>query len=619
LCSNPAGRRLTAAAVVLLGAAPTVRAADPQPYTTTITATADGALDAALAASSQLVALRQSAPVSAFALVIRARLDLDRLTTTLESFGYYQSEVAVTINDHALDDPGLPDLLAALPEGESATVSVRVTPGPLYHIGRIAIDAELSAAERAALALEPGMPANAAAVLDAQVRLLQALREAGYPFAHVDAPVADEDAAAFLLDLSMHVERGARAPLGTITIVGLKRVAEALVRQRLLLRSGDPFSPAALEKARRDLLALGVFTSVTARTADEPDADGRVSLTILVQERLRHSLGFNATYSSDLGASAGVRWSDRDLFGGAEQLNLAASAVELGGHATTGIGYNVSAQFIKPDFGARDESLQVNLATLRQSLQAYDQSAVTASTLVSHRYSAGLTGSVGLSGEREQITQQRQIYDYTLLALPVSAKYNNTGVVNPLEETLHGVRASASLTPTRAFGSVGSTFWVAQVDAAGFADLSALWTDRPGRTILAGRALIGQVRGAAPFDLPPDQRFYAGGSGTVRGFRYQSVGPSFADGTPQGGSAIDAATLELRERIAEHYGVVTFIDAGAVSADGHVFEGRPSVGAGIGVRYYTPIGPVRLDVAVPVVRLSGGDAFELYVGLGQAF
>jgi translocation and assembly module TamA len=595
------------------------RAADPQPYTVTIAATTDGALDAALAASSQLAALRQSAPVSGFGLVLRARLDLDRLTTALESFGYYDSRLAVTINGRGLDDPELPDLLDALPEGEPAAVAVRVTPGPLYHVGRISLDAELSGAERVALGLEPGTPANAAVILDAQARLLKALREGGYAFAHVDPPVAAEDAAAFVLDLTMHVERGPKAPIGEIAIVGLRRVEEALVRQRLSIRSGDPYSPTAIEKARRDLLALGVFTSVSARTAEQPDAAGRVSLTITVQERLRHSLGFNATYSSDLGGSAGVRWSDRDLFGGAEQLNLAASLVDLGGHATTGVGYNVGAQLIKPDFSARDESLQLNLATLKQSLQAYDQTAVTASGLVSHRYSAGLTGSIGLSGEREQVTQERQIYDYTLLALPVSAKYNNTGIVNPLEDTVHGVRASASLTPTRAFGSVGSTFWVGQADAAAFLDLSGLLWGAPGRTVLAGRALVGQVRGAAPFDLPPDQRFYAGGSGTVRGFRYQSVGPAFADGNPQGGSAVDAATLEVRQRIASHYGLVAFVDAGAVSGDGHVFEGRPSVGAGVGMRYYTPIGPVRLDVAVPVTRLTGGDAFELYVGLGQAF
>jgi len=125
--------------------------------------------------------------------------------------------------------------------------------------------------------------------------------------------------------------------------------------------------------------------------------------------------------------------------------------------------------------------------------------------------------------------------------------------------------------------------------------------------------------GGSNMELPPDQRLYAGGSATVRGFAYQSIGPQFADKKPVGAKSVDAATVEFRQRILEDYGVVAFVDAGQASEVGAPFSGAIRVGAGIGARYYTPLGAVRADIAVPLNRIPGGDAFELYIGLGQAF
>ena len=121
------------------------------------------------------------------------------------------------------------------------------------------------------------------------------------------------------------------------------------------------------------------------------------------------------------------------------------------------------------------------------------------------------------------------------------------------------------------------------------------------------------------FGLPPDQRFYAGGSGTVRGYRYQTLGPQFPDEKPTGGTAISTGTVELRQRILGNYGVVGFVDVGQVSANGAPFTSDWHAAPGVGARYYTSIGPIRLDVAVPLNKLPGGDSFELYIGIGQAF
>ncbi|MGH7034633.1 MAG: autotransporter assembly complex protein TamA, partial [Stellaceae bacterium] len=155
--------------------------------------------------------------------------------------------------------------------------------------------------------------------------------------------------------------------------------------------------------------------------------------------------------------------------------------------------------------------------------------------------------------------------------------------------------------------------------ASTYFDLATLGIAEPGRSVFAFRALAGSVLGATQFQLPPDQRFYAGGSATVRGFKYQSVGPGFPDGKPAGGTAIDAGTIEFRQRLVGNFGAAVFVDAGQVSTDTVPFTGALRIGTGLGVRYYTSIGPIRLDIAVPVNRPARGDSFELYIGLGQAF
>jgi translocation and assembly module TamA len=142
----------------------------------------------------------------------------------------------------------------------------------------------------------------------------------------------------------------------------------------------------------------------------------------------------------------------------------------------------------------------------------------------------------------------------------------------------------------------------------------------PGRSVLAARGLAGVAQGAGELSLPPDQRFYAGGTSTIRGYGYQLVGPMFPHtDIPTGGTAITAAGLEFRQRLYTNWGVVAFVDAGQVSASLKPLPDETRIGTGAGMRYYTPIGPIRFDIAVPVARRPGDDSFEIYIGLGQAF
>ena len=600
-------------------AAPVARTASPQPYSLAIVPTGDRRLDSALKSSSLLNSLRKKAPAAPFALVARGKEDVGRLETVLRSFGYYQGKVTVTIAGHALDDPALLALLDKSPAGTSVAIKVGVARGPLFRLGRIAIEGAMPADARGKLDLASGQPAVGADVLAAAARLLHALQEGGYALARVETPIAIEDAQHHLVNVTFKAETGRRATIGPILFAGLKAMNESLVRRRLELHDGELYQPSKIEEARRDLAALGVFSSVTVSAGRQIAPNGRIPITFVFEERPKYVVGLTAAYSTDLGGSLGANWSDRNVFGNAEQLNLSAAGTGLGGTAVTGVGYNVTAQFIKPDFLRRDQSLEFDAAALKQDLQAYDQRAVTAGALLHRKLSTRWKISLGLSAEQEKIVQEGSTRDYTLLGVPVTVNYDSTGLVNQLQDPTHGTRGALVATPTQALGSGRATFAVLQISGSHYFDLSALGISRPGRSILAVRGLVGSIQGASQFELPPDQRFYAGGSATVRGFRYQSIGPHFADGNPIGGTAIDAGTVEFRQRLFGHFGMAAFADAGQVTAGNMPFGGTLRIGIGAGIRYYTSFGPIRLDVAVPVNAEPGGDAFEIYLGLGQAF
>jgi translocation and assembly module TamA len=590
---------------------PATRAADPVPYTVSLgTADADAAIDQALHDAATLISLRTNAPVGPFALVARARDDRARFVAVLHGFGYYQGKVELTIDERPLDDPALIDALQAAPAAPPAQVAAKFELGPLFHLGAVSVTGSLPPGMEADIGIRAGDPARAADVLAAGDDLLAKLRQAGYALATVAPPDATLHPDQGTLDVAFAVNAGPRVDLGPVTISGLEHVHEAYVRNRLTLHPGQTFDPTKIEAARADLAGLGVFSGVRAQPATQLDAEGRLPLTFVVTEAPPRSVDLGLSYATDTGLSPSVGWHHHNLFGNGEQLNLTASASD-GGDADVGLGYKVGAQFIKPDFLARDQTLQVEVDALRQDLQAYDQDALLESVTLARPLWPHWTGSIGLSAEQEYILQEDVGRSYNLIGLPMTLKYDSS---NSVLEPTKGIRAALAVTPTQSLSGADATFLIMQASASTYFDLSG-----NGRSVVAVRGLLGQIAGAGQFSLPPDQRFYAGGSTTVRGFRYQSVGPQFADDKPTGGTAIGAGTVELRQHLFGNWGAAAFVDAGQVTASGDPFAGMWRIGAGAGVRYYTSIGPIRLDVAVPVNRAPGGDAFELYIGLGEAF
>ncbi len=593
---------------------PVARAADPQPYDVTIAATGDKAIDGALKDSSTLISLQKAAPVGPFALVTRAQADAGRLATALQSFGYYDATVTVRVDGKPLDDPGLPDQLAAKPTGSRAAIAISVERGPLFHLRHVIVEGNVTAAERGKLGIAPGDPVVASQVLAAQNNLLAALRADGHALAKVGQPDAVETPADHVIDVTFHADAGPRVDIGPITITGLKVTDPRYVQNRLTVHSGELYDPAKIDAARQDLANIGIFSAVNASIPDHLDPQGTIPLTYTVTERPRHQVSVNVAYSTDLGPTVGTSFTYRNVFGHGETLTLGANLTQAETDAEIQRpGYNFTATFTQPDWHHRDQTLTYSAEYVDENLYAYSRRAVLGGVAVTRKLSTDWSGSVGVSGVQERVYQEGVTRDYTLAQLPLGLSYDSTGPDGLFNPT-HGIKAKLQVTPTEPVTGDSTFFTLVQLAGSTYINLAA-----EGRSVIAVRGLVGSALGAGTFMIPPDQRFYAGGSGSVRGYAYQSVGPQFADYRPIGGTSVTAGTVEFRQRFGQSLGGVVFVDAGQVGETSSPFTGRVFEGVGAGVRYFTSIGPIRLDIGVPLEKRRKDQIVQAYIGLGQAF
>jgi translocation and assembly module TamA len=454
--------------------------------------------------------------------------------------------------------------------------------------------------------------------LDAGAAVLLALQEDGFALARVPPPDAVVDHDTRTMDVVYYAEPGQRLAIGEVRVIGLERLREAAVLRRLGITPGEPFSPSRLEAARRDLLTGGVLAWARLTPGDVPDAQGRLPVTLELAERPRRVIRLAGAFSSDEGLTVSTSWTHRNLLGGGERLTLTGDIGQISGTDVNSLSYLVNASLLLPDLWVRDLDLRLDLGAVKEDLDAYDREAVTAGLIFERRLSPGLSAGAGVAFERSRISQDGPPRDYQLVSAPLTLRYDSTDA--PLDPR-RGLRLAAQLTPTQVLQGEGSGFVLGRLAGSAYLDLGPGMASPqgPGRLVLAGRLVVGSIVGAAAEDVPPDWRFYAGGGGSVRGYPFQSIGPRTASGSPAGGDGLLESSLELRQRLNANWGAVAFVDAGSVSRDSMPGTGALAVGVGIGLRYFTPIGPVRADIAAPLDRDIGDSPVQLYIGIGQSF
>jgi translocation and assembly module TamA len=590
--------------------------------------------------ASNLYKLRQNAPISGASLVQRASGDLVPMLDALWGAGYYNAKIEIEIAGHHLrlgrqPTAGTAAAAEAYRGRKLVPIQVAVKSGPLFHLRQIRItDARTGdpfppdVLPPRAIKLAPGEPARAADVRAGRAALIDWFRSRSHPLAKATAtkPVVFHDART--MDVAIAIDPGPRAEFGDVHISGRSNVDPRVVRSHVYIAPGELYSPRKIAPARKSILQLPGISSVRIREAKTLDAEGRLPIVVDVTDRKRHVVGFGARYSTLDGPDVKAYWQDRNVFGGGESLRFEGEAFlppqthssfadSLDSFGWSDLGGRFRASFVKPALqGTRNDLLLDALLekdrTGGDQYGGYTAKRSQASGAIRHRFSNSSWVQIGLLGEKGETTDSLGTVDYRLFGVPVSSTYDTTD--RPLDPT-RGVRATASVAAYPTF--LGSSVGLFEAKAQGSTYYAV---DEAARLVLATRVTVGSVSGAALSEIPANHRFYAGGGDSVRGYRYQGLSPLDASGQVIGGRSLFTASFEARWRITDTIGLVPFIDMGqAFSSEFPDFSESLRYAAGLGFRYYTAIGPIRVDVAIPINPHPGEAGYGIYFGIGQAF
>ncbi|MDP4023787.1 BamA/TamA family outer membrane protein [Methylobacterium sp. NEAU 140] len=622
----------------LFGSEPEPPAPSPAtvPYALRIAGTDDSDVLRALQDVSSLYRLRGDPPPDGEGLVRRAEADLTRFADVLAGYGYYQGTAAIRV-DGVPVVPGA-GIEAAARAAENwrnrglVPVKVAVDLGPLYHLRRITVrDPAGRPFPEAVLPprftrVEPDVPGRSATVLAREAAIVDRFRAQGHPFAKAVArdPVVDD--AAHVMDVTFTIDPGPAAGLGPITVSGAPGIDPATIRSFIYAEPGDPYSPQAVAAIRRSVARIEGIGSVRVREGTALDADGNLPLFVDLTERERNLAGISARYSTVDGPGVRAYYANRNLFGGGETFRIDADLYYLGlgydpfatqrklaGIGTNGLGGRLSATYVQPAlWGSRNDFL-ANVFGTREVQQSYLVDGGGASAAIRHRFSDTFSAQIGLDAQIGRSKDALGTVKYRLIGVPVSVTYDST---DSLLDPTRGFRAIASLAAYP--GAISDPgILVAKAQGSGYYSI-----DDESRIVLAGRVGFGSVSGAPLAEIPDNFRFFAGGGGSVRGYPFRTLGPVGPFNLPIGGRSLLEASIEARIKVTDTIGVVPFFDAGTAYASALPdFDETIRKSVGIGLRYYTSIGPIRADVAFPLDPYKGGHVRPavLYLGLGQAF
>lgn len=585
--------------------------ADPLDYTVSLTQSglSDDEESELRAASSLITDVGR--PVSgSLGLITKARNDRDQLIGALYQQAYYGGIVRVTIDGRDVDNI---DPLFQFDAASPPVVTIDIRAGRKFTFGDVTLAGDTGGFSPESIGLVTGLTASSETVFDAERQIVSLLREQGHPFAEITDRRIEADHQSGTLDVYIEAAAGTTASLGEPEISGNRDVETGFIRRQSGIETGRLYSPDELSSARRNLLDLDVFETVTVRPGDALDPSGLLPVEIEVRERKLRYFGVGATFSNSDGAGVEGYWGHRNLFGQAEKLRVEASINRIGETADLGeLNYSSAILFEKPGVLDPKSKFTANVRAVSENYDAFTRQSVRGGVGIEYKPDEKQTISAGLDLDWSVIDEPgTPEKTHLIFSTPLTWKYDASD--DRLDPT-SGYRLSMLAEPSHDFANSVS-FIKGRAEVSTY--FSPTGPDSP--VTFAARVAAGSIAGAALGDVPADRRFYAGGGGSIRGYGFQSVGPKDGDGNPTGGLSLLETSLEARIAATETLGVVVFVDAGNVYTSEFPGGGGLKIGAGAGVRYKTPFGPLRLDVGIPLNPDRDDDDFGIYAGIGQAF
>lgn len=558
---------------------------------------------------SLLHKLKDTPPESLTGLEQRLSVSLGEAREILNSNGYYAGKVrGKVVPPSSLSEP--------------ATVKVTFLPGPQYTVGKSTVIAPVPAEAPegtkplprtlADAGLPEGSPAIADKVMGAVNEVRQGFLDNGYPFAVIASTRYVVDHQTRSLEAEVHVQPGDFVRMGDLERSGAPTVKEPFVQAMRNWRKGRPWNQTRVEAFQESLRQSGLFQSIVVKPGKTKDADGNQAVVTELESAPERTVGGALKYHSDFGPGLQAYWEHRNLTGNGDRLRVEMPLwMDM---------QELTATYRRPFFLRRDQDFIANGGFLNQDTDAYSLTSAAAAAGIERRFSRRWSGSIKGSAEGGSLKEpDKERKDYTMFGVPLGLVYNSA---NSLLDATKGQRVSLSVTPYT--GEYEGAFSVlrSRVDAQAYIPLAK--EKDFDKFVLALRGSLGMVYGADSYEIPPSARFYSGGGGSVRGYEYQSLGPRNKDKDPLGGNALAEVSVEGRWRFTPEWGIVAFVDGGtafenAPAQSSSPFNDEMRWGAGLGLRYYTAIGPVRVDVATPLNPRDDDDSLQFYISIGQSF
>lgn len=557
----------------------------------------DPALRDILRSVSEAHALRDRMPATDQMFQRRARADIPNLLRALRSEGYYDGQVEAHVDPHV----------------SPPRIIFEVQPGPAYLLQAVHFDGpdaedgfDFPSPGPATAGLVLGSRARAPAILGGKDKFREFLRENGHPFPWVALREAQVDHESRSIVVTYTFNPGPSARFGQVTVEGEERVSPRYILDKVPWSEHQMFQASELQKLRATLMQTGLFTMVDVShpgSIPESSRDNELPVTISVVERVPRTVKAGVGYETDTGFGTALEWEHRNILGSGQQLRTRLHLAEKR--------QMLEGAFQIPEFPDPSQSLTIQGNIGQETTDALEKKEIAAGAMINRRLDSFWSVGLGTNFRYSEVTQLGKTETYGLISIPGELTWDmRDHVLNPTR----GWRMQLRAEPFMDTLEWNTTFF--KLSGSLSAYLPVLAEDR---LVLAGRGALGSITGEANMNLPPDQRFYAGGGGSVRGYAYQSIGPE-VDGKVVGGKSMVEVGTELRLRLENNFGLVAFLDGGQVFSETELrFQDDFLWGAGLGLRYYLDFGPIRLDVAFPLNRRDKDAAFQVYVSIGQAY
>ena len=534
--------------------------------------------------------------------IAAARAEYGRLLAVLYEQGYFSGTISIRI-----DGREAAQISPFAPPPRIDAIGIRIDPGTAFVLGDVSIG-PLAPNAAPPPGFQRGAPASTGVLRDAARDAISDWRADG----HAVAQVADQAIVArnrdAELDASIVIDPGPQLRFGTLRPEGTERMPDARAAEIAGLPVGEVFDPDALDRAANRLRRTGVFSSV-ALTEAPPNADGTIDIVADLVEAPLRRLGFGAELSSSEGLLLSSYWLHRNLTGGGERLRFDGEISGIGQDAG-GPDATLGVSFSRPATATPDTTFMASLSAEYLDEETFQELVFEGQAGIEQQISDSLVGQIALGFRFSEISDNFGDRQTTLVTLPSGLTYDTRS--DALDAT-DGLFADLDLTPFVVTGN-GEFGASASLDLRGYLGLGP-----DDRTRLAGRLQLGTVAGGAITDLPPDFLLYSGGGGTVRGQDFRGLGAT-QNGQDSGGRSFVGFSGELRQDITDTIGAVAFYDAGYIAADPLWDDsGTWHSGAGIGLRYETTVGAIRLDLAAPVSGPDPDNDLYFYIGIGQSF